>query len=106
MLALATEPERIALFPAFAAVCRILILLPLGTAGVERSFSTLNRILCSERCRLSPEHTDQLMNISVEGPPLPDLRDDQTDEQNNSVTLSSLAEKAVNVWLSSKDRRL
>jgi len=44
-----------------------LLLLPVGTANVERSFSTLNRILSSERCRLVPGHTCQLMQLAVEG---------------------------------------
>ena len=42
--------------------------MPIGTAEVERSFSTMNRILRSDRCRLLPEHVDILMKISIEGP--------------------------------------
>ena len=49
--------------------------MPIGTAEVERSFSTMNRILRSERCRLLPEHVDILMKISIEGPAIPDVRD-------------------------------
>ena len=45
-----------------------ILLMPIGTAEVERSFSTMNRILQSERCRLLPEHVDILMKISIEGP--------------------------------------
>ena len=45
-----------------------LLLLPVGTASVERSFSTMNRILSSERCRLLPGHICQLMQLAVEGP--------------------------------------
>jgi len=49
--------------------------MPVGTAEVERSFSTKNRILRSERCRLLPEHVDILMKISIKGPGIPDVRD-------------------------------
>ena len=45
-----------------------ILLMPIGTAEVERSFSTMNRILRSERCRLLPEHVDILMKICIEGP--------------------------------------
>jgi len=41
---------------------------PLGTATVERSFSTLNRIACAERSSLNSAHQDALMRISAEGP--------------------------------------
>ena len=52
-----------------------ILLMPIGTAEVERSFSTMNRILQSERCRLLPENVDILMKISIEGPGIPDVRD-------------------------------
>lgn len=52
-----------------------LILLPVGTASVERSFLTMNRILNSDRCRLNTDHVDALMKISIEGPSVPDVRD-------------------------------
>jgi len=53
-----------------------ILLVPIGTAEVERSFSTMNCcILRSERCRLLPEHVDILMKISIEGPGIPDVRD-------------------------------
>ena len=53
-----------------------ILLMPIGTAEVERSFSTtMNRILRSERCHLLPEHVDILMKISIEGPGIPDVRD-------------------------------
>ena len=82
--------EKSALFPLFCHVARLLILLPLGTATVERSFSTLNRILNSQRCRLSPEHVSQLMLLSVEGPPIPDVRDARDDDTLSMDTIIML----------------
>jgi len=49
--------------------------MPIGTAEMERSFSTMNRILRSERSRLLPEHVDIVIEISIEGPGIPDVRD-------------------------------
>jgi hypothetical protein len=60
-------------FPTFACLAQKILLLPIGTAGVERSFSTMNRILRSERCRLLPDHVDTLMKLSIEGPLIPDV---------------------------------
>jgi len=67
LITLTTSPEKCAMFPVFSAAIYRLLLLPVGTANVERSFSTLNRILSSERCRLVPGHTCQLMQLAVEG---------------------------------------
>jgi len=54
------------LFPVIAKLAYLL--LPLWTATVERSFSTLNRIACAERSSLNVDHQDCLMRISAEGP--------------------------------------
>jgi len=74
------------MYPEFSsALRRHLLLLPVGTATVERSFSTLNRILTDKRCRLSrltPDHTRHLMLMSLEGPDIPDVRDGTSKEQN------------------------
>jgi hypothetical protein len=94
--------EKSAMFPLFCRVARILVLLPLGTATVERSFSTLNRILNSQRCRLSPEHVSQLMLLSVESQPIPDVRNAEDDETSN---INTLIGAAYNLWLK-KPRRL
>ena len=56
------------MFPATTKLAVAYLLLPLGTATVERSFSTLNRIACAERNSLNAEHQDCLMRISAEGP--------------------------------------
>ena len=52
------------LFPVIAKLAYLL--LPLWTATVERSFSTLNRIACAERSSLNVDHQDCLMRISAE----------------------------------------
>jgi hAT family C-terminal dimerisation region len=71
---MAVTPENSAMFPVLSSMIAKLLNLPVGTAFVERSFSTLNIILCSERCRLSPNHTCQLMQISIEGLAIPPIR--------------------------------
>ena len=75
LISLAVSADRAAMFPAFSAAARKLLLLPVGTATVERSFSAMKRILSSWRCRLLPEHSCQLMQMSIEGPVVPDVRD-------------------------------
>lgn len=92
---LATKPDKKALFPTFSIAARRILLLPIGTAGVERSFSTMNRIMCSERCRLLPDHVNYLMLISIEGPVIPDIRDGTAEEE---TQLASLTDKAYAIW--------
>ena len=67
--------------------------MPIGTAEVERSFSTKNHILRSERCRLRPEHVDILMKISIKGLGIPDVRDGTKAEE---AALNLLLDKVVN----------
>ena len=70
------------MFPIFSTLVRKLLILPVGTATVERSFSTMNRILSiSQRCRLLPNHACQLMQPFIEGPKVPDVRDGSDNEQ-------------------------
>ena len=102
LVALGTSSEKNALFPHFCRMARVLVLLPLGTATVERSFSTLNRILNSTRCRLLPEHVKQLMMLSVEGIAIPDVRNAEDEEKE---TMSKFVDDAFNVWIK-KPRRL
>jgi len=80
LITLATSPEKCAVFPVFSAAIYRLILLPVGTASVERSFSTMNRILSSKRRRLVPGHTCQLMQLAVKGPHVSDVRDAEVEE--------------------------
>jgi len=58
LLDFAQSSDKVAMFPTFSAACRRLLFLPIGTATVERSFSTMNRIMNSKRCRLHPTHTN------------------------------------------------
>ena len=83
--------------------CTRLLLLPLGTANVERSFSTLNRILCTKRCRLNAEHVRHLMLLSVEGIAVdPNVCNATAD---NEATFNKLLDKAYTLWLQ-KPRRV
>jgi len=103
LLSLAVSAEKAAMFPTFSLAARKLLLLPIGTATVERSFSTMNRILSSQRCRLLPEHACQLMQISVEGLPVPDVRN-ATDEEKQ--TFNSMIDNAYKIWFSCPRRGL
>jgi len=95
LIMLSTKPEKRVLFPAFSMLARRILLMPIGTAGVERSFSTMNRILRSERCRLSPTHVNTLMQLSAEGPAIPDVRDaTEADE----TALQSIIDIAIVEW--------
>ena len=79
-------------FPAISRIAIVYCLLPLGTATVERSFSTLNRIACAERNRLDDHHQCCLLRLSAEGPDSESAR-------------SELVEKAMQHWLK-QSRRL
>ena len=81
MRELAFGPQAM-LFPAIAKLAVAYLLLPLWTATVERSFSTLNRIACAERSSLNADHQDCLMRISAEGPDTlsPELLDSAINE--------------------------
>jgi hypothetical protein len=57
----------IVFLPAWHLLCRK-ILRMMFRASVERSFSTLNRILIDGRNRLLPVHQDCLLRVSSEGP--------------------------------------
>ena len=96
MLNLATSPDKAVMFQTFSSAVRKLLLLPIGTATVERSFSTMNRILSSQRSRLLPQHVCQLMQLSIEGPVIPDVRD-STDSQ--QLAFDELIAKAYAKWL-------
>lgn len=49
-------------------LAEIVLACPTGTAGVERSFSTMNRICTRLRQRLTPRHLDNLLLVVQEGP--------------------------------------
>ena len=84
------------MFPVFSAAIYRLLMLPVGTISVERSFSTMNRILSSERCRLLSEHACQLMQLAVEGPRVPDVRDAEVEEL---AQFNAFLETAYRLWL-------
>ena len=58
-------------FSEFKKIAALYLLLPVGTATVERCFSTLNRIMDQHRNRLLPIHQSRLVLISAEGPEVP-----------------------------------
>ena len=95
LVELATASDRAVLFPCFSLLARRILLMPIGTASVERSFSAMNRILNSDRCRLTPDHVDTLMRISIEGPTIPDIRDGTADEVQ---TIETFFDKAFEAW--------
>ena len=95
LMMLYTQPEKRALFLCFSMLASKILLMQVGAAEVERSFSTTNRILRSECCRLLPEHVDILIKISIEGPGIPDDRDGTKAEK---AALNLLLDKVVNEW--------
>jgi hypothetical protein len=48
-------------------MCEILLVIPVTTASVERSFSAMNKILNKARNRMKPETLIHCMMISIEG---------------------------------------
>ncbi|XP_030288729.1 zinc finger protein 862-like [Sparus aurata] len=67
----------------------IMLVLPISAAQCERGFSAQNRIKTSTRSSLAVSTTEDLMRISLEGPPLESYDPSQ----------------AVERWLSSKQVR-
>ena len=87
------------MFPVFSTAARKLLLLPIGTENVERSFlgfSTMNRILTSQRCRLLPAHACQLMQLSIEGLQVPHVRNASDDEEQ---AFTDMIDRAYKLWL-------
>jgi hypothetical protein len=101
MINLATSADKLTMFPTMALMTRRLLLLPVGTATVERSFSTMNRILCDNRSRLLADHARQLMLLSIEGPVIPDIRDASDNEKQ---IMDRLIDNAYKCWIK-KPRR-
>jgi len=102
LVKLAHQADMVAMFPTFSDIAKKMLLLPIGTASVERSFSAMNRILSSERCRLTAEHVNALMRIAIEGPAIPELR---TADRNGAEEFSALLNEAYKQWIK-KPRRL
>ena len=59
-------------FPAFAMLANIALAIPVSSVPCECGFSVQNHIKTSMRMRLTNEHVDNLMLITVEGPRLPE----------------------------------
>lgn len=55
-------------FPQLKTLAGILLSCPIGTANVERSFSTMSRLCNKIRQRLTSDHLAQLLLIAQEGP--------------------------------------
>lgn len=55
-------------FPALSLAATMVLLCPITTASVERSFSTTNRVATRLRNRITPCNLSHLIRISVEGP--------------------------------------
>ncbi|CAF3880912.1 unnamed protein product, partial [Rotaria sp. Silwood1] len=56
------------IYPQLSLAAEIFLCAPISTATMERDFSRMNRILTGLRNRLTTEHLEQLMRISIEGP--------------------------------------
>lgn len=107
LLMLACGEERKSMFPTLSQAATRILLLPVGTAGVERTFSTMNRILCSERSRLLPDHVDSLMKISIEGPQIPCIKNRTSNSEEISESdenYKQCIDSAYSIWLT-KPRR-
>lgn len=61
------------IFPDFAKLASIALVIPVSSVLCERGFSTQNRIKNTRRSRLTDEHVDNLMLISIHGPPIQDF---------------------------------
>ena len=69
MQKLASQGDDLAdTFPCLSKVSKIILVCPLGTASVERSFSTMGRICNKLRQRMLPENLAYCMRISIERP--------------------------------------
>ena len=64
----AQESDIANTFPLLSTIARIILVCPLGTASVERSFSTMSRVCTRLRQRISPETLDHCLRVSIEGP--------------------------------------
>ena len=78
-------------FPNLSLISSLILLCPLGTASVERSFSTMNRVLTRLRQRLSTSNMEACMLVAIEGPPK--LSEDE-------------ARAIVQIWHGQKERRI
>ena len=78
------------IYPQLSLAAEIFLIAPISTATVEKDFSIMNRILTKLRNRLSVEHADHLMRISIEG---------------EDVLNEEVKEKVIDYWKKVKPRR-
>jgi len=72
-------------------LCEILLVIPVTTASVERSFSTMNRVLTKTRKKMLPGTLMHCMLISIEGP---------------DVSTEDFLDKTVDLYAAKKNRRI
>lgn len=72
-------------------LCEILLVIPVTTASVERSFSTMNRVLTKTRKRMLPGTLMYCMLINIEGPDIP---------------TEDFLNKTVDLYAAKKNRRI
>ncbi len=65
-----SSPERRQIFPIMSELLSRGLVLPIATADCERGFSAVNRIKTCPRNSLKTDTLEELMYISIEGPPL------------------------------------
>ena len=65
------------IFPEIFKLLNILLVLPVGTATVERSFSRMKQIKTRLRNRLNDANLSHLMRIVIEGPELSSINFDE-----------------------------
>src|ERR1044071_8519376 len=94
-LDIACSHDKQLLFPTFSRLAKCILLLPIGTATVERSFSAMNGILKSERSRLLPLHVNELMQISLEGQKFSDIRDAA---ESDELSFSTFIDAVYKLW--------
>ena len=70
-----------------AQICRVI---PVHTAGVERTFSQLKLIKTRTRNRMNEHTLDSLLTLATEGPPVKDFP----------------LQKVVQLWAQKKNRRI
>ena len=68
------------MFPAFRQLACIALVIPVSSVPCERGFSCQNRIKTARRSRLSDDNVDNLMLLSMEGPPVVDFPYDRARE--------------------------
>ena len=65
------------IFPEIFKLLNIILVLPVGTASVERSFSSMKQIKTRLRNRLNNANLAHLMRIAIEGPELSSVNFDE-----------------------------